>query len=126
MALSASHIAAWPRSLLPVMSRLAALVLLLTSVAVSAKADRGGTALADAVEKQDHRRIQALLKQGADVNAAQVDGMTALHWAVHHDDLAMARRLVAARANVNAANRYGVSALSLACSNGSAELVEIL
>ena len=94
--------------------------------ASQASAEPTASPLADAVEKQDHRRIQALLKQGADVNAAQVDGMTAMHWAAHHDDLATARRLVASRADANVANRYGVKPLSLACSNGSAEMVEIL
>ena len=32
------------------------------------------------------RAVQALLKQGADVNAAQGDGMTALHWAAERGD----------------------------------------
>ena len=35
----------------------------------------------------DLAKLAALLKQGVEVNAAQVDGMTALHWAVYHDDL---------------------------------------
>ena len=46
-----------------------------------------GHALADAAEKTDRARVRTLLKQRADVNAAQADGMTALHWAVYHDDL---------------------------------------
>jgi uncharacterized protein len=91
-----------------------------------ASADRAAAPLADAVEKQDHRRIQSLLKKGANVNAAQVDGMTALHWAAHYGDLATARRLVAAHASVNAANRYGVKPLSLACTTGSTDLVALL
>ena len=37
--------------------------------------------VADAAMKRDHARLRLLLKQGADVNAAQGDGMTALHWA---------------------------------------------
>lgn len=82
--------------------------------------------LADAMERQDRPRVQALLRQGVAVNAAQVDGMTALHWAVHHNDPTSARLLVAARADVNAPNRYGVRPLSLACTNGSTELVELL
>jgi ankyrin repeat protein len=94
--------------------------------ASQASADRTPSPLADAVEKQDHALIRSLLKQGVDVNAAQVDGMTALHWAAHYDDLVTARRLVAAHASVNAANRYGVKPLSLACTTGSTDLVELL
>jgi ankyrin repeat protein len=82
--------------------------------------------LADAAEKKDHPRIDALLKKGVDVNAPQVDGMTALHWSVYHDDLATATLLVKAGANVKAANRYDVTPLSLACKNGNTEIVELL
>ncbi len=99
---------------------------ILLIIASLACGDRAGTPLADAVEKQDHRRIQSLLKQGANVNAAQVDGMTALHWAAHYDDLATARLLLAAHAKVDAANRYGVKPLSLACTTGDTDLVELL
>ena len=82
--------------------------------------------LADAVENKGSADVQALLKQRADVNAAQVDGMTALHWAVYYDDLQTTQLLVVAGANANAANRYGVAPLSLACTNGNTEIVELL
>jgi ankyrin repeat protein len=36
--------------------------------------------VADAAQRGDTAAVQALLKDGADVNAAQGDGMTALHW----------------------------------------------
>src|SRR5438034_7372710 len=74
--------------------------------------------LADALEKGDAVKIAALLKQGADVNASQVDGMTALHWAVYRDDLPAAKLLIKAGASVKAANRYAVTPLSLAATNG--------
>ncbi len=99
---------------------------LLLLFASHASADRAVSPLADAAEKQDHRRIQCLLKKVADVNAAQVDGMTALHWTAHYDDLATARWLVAAHATANAANRYGVKPLSLACRTGNADVVRLL
>jgi ankyrin repeat protein len=83
-------------------------------------------ALADAAEKQDWTRLAALLKQGAEVNVAQVDGMTALHWAVYHDDLATAKLLLKASAEAKAANRYGVTPLSLACAGGNGAMVELL
>ena len=37
--------------------------------------------VADAAMRSDVETVRALVKQGADVNAAQGDGMTALHWA---------------------------------------------
>ena len=48
------------------------------------------------------------------------------HSAVYQDDLVTAQRLVRAGADVNAANRYGITPLSLACTNGSAPMVELL
>ena len=101
-------------------------LLLLLLFASQASADRTASPLADAVEKQNHKRIQSLLKQRADVNAPQLDGMTAMLWAAYYDDLATARRLTAAHADTNIANRYGVKPLSLACTNGDADLVELL
>lgn len=82
--------------------------------------------LADAAERGDWVRVEALLKEGADVKAAQVDGMTALHWAVHHDNADVVRRLIAAGADVRAANRYSVSPLSTACVNGTEAVVVAL
>jgi len=101
-------------------------LLLLLLFASQATADRAASPLADAAEKHDHKRIQALLKQGVDVNAAQVDGMTALLWAAYDDDTATAKLLTAAHADPNLANRYGVKPLSLACTNGNTNLVELL
>src|SRR5271168_448289 len=42
--------------------------------------------LADAVERGDQQAVASLLKNGADVNAAQSDGATALHWAAYLND----------------------------------------
>ncbi len=95
-------------------------------IATHAVAGPPSSPLADAVEKQDHARIQSLLKQRAEVNATQADDMTALHWAAYYDDLETARLLVRAKAKANAANRYGVKPLWLACTNGSTDMVELL
>ncbi len=57
----------------------------------------GDTRLADAARQNDRAAVQALLKQGADVNAAQADGMTALHWAAMNGDVALAQMLLYAR-----------------------------
>ena len=51
--------------------------------------------------------VRALLKQAADVNAAQGDGMTALHWAAMKDDADLAQTLLFAGANVRATTRIG-------------------
>jgi ankyrin repeat protein len=82
--------------------------------------------LADAAEKADWPRVRALLKEHADVKAAQADGMTALHWTTHHDHTETTKLMLAAGADAKAANRYGVTPLSLACTNGNADLVKML
>jgi ankyrin repeat protein len=82
--------------------------------------------LVEAVERRDAEAAEQLLKERADVSAAQADGATALHWAAHWDDRAIAERLVRAGAKVDAANDLGVTPLALACENGSAAMVEIL
>jgi len=82
--------------------------------------------LADAAEVGDKAGVQALLQQGVDVNAPQVDGTTALHWAANNGDLQMVELLVRAHANVKAADRYGVTPLSSACEAGNGPMVELL
>jgi ankyrin repeat protein len=98
-------------------------ILLLTGITLLGSST---SPLADAVEKLDRASIQALLKEHADVNAAQADGMTALHWAAYHDDSELVGMLLKAGANVAASNRYGVTPLSLACTNGSPAVVGLL
>jgi ankyrin repeat protein len=100
---------------------LAVAVLLATAGVASADA-----LLSDAAKQQDKVAVQTLLKQHADVNAAQPDGSTALHWAAHWNDLAEVEQLIAAGANVNAKNDYSVTPLSLACTNGSVPMVQRL
>ena len=62
--------------------------------------------VADAAMRGD-ARVRTLLKQGADVNAAQGDGMTALHWAARNGDAELAQMLLYAGANVKATTRLG-------------------
>ncbi|MBZ5625845.1 MAG: ankyrin repeat domain-containing protein [Acidobacteriia bacterium] len=85
------------------------------------------TRLADAAMRGDKDGVRSLLKQKVDVNASQGDGATALHWAAFQDDLEMAKLLLAAGADVKAATREGaITPLFMACTNGSAAMVEAL
>ena len=82
--------------------------------------------LLEAVKNKDKASARALLKQHAEVNAAEADGTTAVAWAAHWDDLETTDLLIRAGANVNAANDYGVTPLWLACTNGNAAMVDSL
>ena len=55
--------------------------------------------------------MSALLEQGADANATDVDGTTARHWATYWDDAEMVGLLVAAGADPNGANRNDATPL---------------
>src|SRR5688572_28763217 len=94
------------------MPTVASVLVLMVSVA-SASDDR----LIDAVRHKDIKTVQALLKQGADVNRPQGDGATALHWAAYWDDVPTGDALLRAGANVNSANQLGVTPLMIACEN---------
>ena len=83
-------------------------------------------ALIDAAKNVDRGAVRALLKQGANVNAAAADGTTALHWASYRDDVETADLLIGAGAKVNAANDLGATPLWAACQNGSEAMVRRL
>ena len=82
--------------------------------------------LVDAVKRRDEKAVASLIRQRADVNAAQPDGATALGWAAHLGAEETAELLLAAGANVNVADEYGETPLTLACANGDASLVRRL
>ena len=63
--------------------------------------------VADAARLGDVTAVKALLKSGADVNAAQGDGMTALHWAAQKGDTELVGMLLSAGASVRATTRLG-------------------
>src|SRR3954469_9406744 len=80
--------------------------------------------VADAAMQGNKDAVKSLLKQAADVNAAQGDGMTALHWAAMKDDADLAQTLLFAGANVRATTRIGsYTPLILAAKNGSASVM---
>src|SRR5262245_30949705 len=83
--------------------------------------------VADAAARGDRDAVKALLKQAADVNAAQGDGMTALHWAAMNGDLDLAQMLIVAGANIKATTRLGsYTPLYLASQQGHAGVVQAL
>jgi ankyrin repeat protein len=102
------------------------IVLLSLVVGSTVVAEAARPPLVDAAKKGDRAALGALLRDKADVNAADADGTTALHWASHHDDLDSAQLLLRGGANVNAANDLGATPLWIACENGSAAMVRTL
>ena len=60
--------------------------------------------VADAAMRGDVEGVRTLLRDGADVNAAQGDGMTALHWAALNGDLKTMNLLLYAGASTELAD----------------------
>ena len=87
-------------------------VTILSSVALAASSYAAGTDAADAAQSRNMEALRSLIKQHANVNAAQPDGTTALHWAAHWNDLDAVKLLLQSGADAKAANRYGSTPLS--------------
>ncbi|MGE0865133.1 MAG: ankyrin repeat domain-containing protein, partial [Vicinamibacterales bacterium] len=86
-----------------------------------------GAPVAAAAARRDTEAVRALIKDGADVNAAQGDGMTALHWAARNGDAAMTQMLLFAGANVKASTRLGgYTPLLMAAEQGHAAVIAAL
>jgi len=85
-----------------------------------------GADAANAAESKNTDVLKTLVKQRADVNAAQPDGTTALHWAAHWNDAEAVSLLLRAGANAKAVNRYGATPLSEAVVSGNAAMIESL
>ena len=98
------------------------------AIALSAWLGAAGPApVADAAMKRDREAVRTLLKDGADVNAAQGDGMTALHWAARHGDAELTQMLLYAGANVKATTRLGsYTPLMMAADQGQAKVIAAL
>jgi ankyrin repeat protein len=85
---------------------------------------RAESAVADAAMRGDTNRVRTLLRDGADVNAAQGDGMTALHWSALSGDLETMNVLLYAGATTDPLTRVGrYTPLHLASSRGHAAIV---
>jgi ankyrin repeat protein len=96
------------------------------ALALVAAAPAGAQQVAEAARQLDLAAVEALLADGADVDAPQADGTTALHWAAYAGRADLAARLLAAGADASAVNRYGVTPLGLAAEYGDANLVRQL
>ena len=95
-------------------------VLLTVTIAAAAPS----SPVADAAMRGDVAAVKALIKQGANVNAAQGDGMTALHWAALNGDAATTALLLTSGAAVDPLTRLGAyTPLHLASSRGHAAVV---
>jgi ankyrin repeat protein len=101
----------------------AALTLIL-AIANSAVAQQ--SEVADAAMQRDNAAVRALVREGADVNAAQADGATALHWSAYYGDAELTKLLLDAGAQPSAANRNGSTPLWLAASQGDAAVITAL
>jgi ankyrin repeat protein len=87
-------------------------------------AEASAKSVAEAAQSKDAATVKKLLKDGADVNAAQGDGMTALHWAALNGDVDMTSMLLYAGANVGAKTRIGgYTPLHLAAQVGHANVI---
>ena len=82
--------------------------------------------LIDAAKANDGVGALALIKDKADVNAAESDGTTPLHYAVYHDDVALVDSLLKAGAKASVANKYGSTPLLEAALRGNPAVIEKL
>ena len=85
------------------------------------------SSVADAARLGDLETVRALLRAGADVNAAQGDGMTALHWSALKGEVAIIEVLLYAGATIEPTTRLGgYTPLHLAAMEGRSEAVAVL
>jgi ankyrin repeat protein len=97
------------------------------AVALGAWLQAASAPVADAAMARDREAVKTLLKNGADVNAAQGDGMTALHWAARNGDTELTQMLLFAGANVKATTRLGgYTPLMMAAEQGHATVIAAL
>ncbi len=82
--------------------------------------------LLDATRSDDTSSVARLVRDGADVNACELDGATALSWAAVRSNVESAELLLKAGANPNLTNDIGISPLSIAVANASQPLVALL
>jgi uncharacterized protein len=82
--------------------------------------------LVQAAARGDLTAVRQLLRDGADVHAADTDGATALHRVVRADDLEFADQLIRAGASATRPTIHGITPLYLAAANGNAAMARHL
>jgi ankyrin repeat protein len=85
-----------------------------------------GLTLVKAAKSRDFKLIQALLNQGADVNAKGDTGMTALMYAAMYGELETAKILIDRGADVQYRDEHGMTPLLAGCMMGHADIVKLL
>jgi ankyrin repeat protein len=84
------------------------------------------TPLMQAVERADLSRVEALLKEGVDVDAQTSTGITALHLASSKGYAQIVELLLEYKATVDIPSHRGNTALHAAAWNAHSEVVELL
>ena len=104
------------------------LLAVLVAIALSGSLQAQAPApVAAAAQNKDTASVRKLIKEGADVNAAQGDGMTALHWAAHNGSVELAQVLLYAGANLEAVTRNGAyTPLHLGSKAGHAAVLRVV
>ena len=84
----------------------------------------GGTCLINSVQSAE--LVKFLIRQGADVNAEDVQHKTALHYAIQEHRLDTAKILVENGADLIKESKYGDDALQTACVKGALSIFNYL
>ncbi len=82
--------------------------------------------LATLIQKGDRKAALAMIRAGADVNAAQPDGTRPIHWAVFQVDYELLDALIAKKAKADVTNEFGDTPLAEAVKVADARMVKTL
>lgn len=104
------------------MSRALPVTILLLAALSTAAADT----LPELIRAGERAAAIEMIRDGADVDAAEGDGTSALHWAVYRMDHALVEMLLERGADPDAVNRYGSSPLAEAVKVADAGLTRML
>ena len=109
-------------------------IFLITAIYAEAGISDKNAKLIQASEKGNFADVQAVLTDGADINATEVRedsgvyvrGLTALMMASTNGRTEVVKLLLDKGAEVNLKNNYGITALFMASANGHTEIVKLL